>query len=127
MTIILSVFAVFSVHAQTVSRVMIRVDTLHNPAQCPYMVKFTATIYSSGTGSLKYIWERSDNAIDNNNSFVTLSGTGTDVVTTTWTIGRSYVGWERLKIISPVQYTSHKGNFSLVCKAEKGQGQKPKN
>ena len=105
--------------SQTVRRIDIRVDSLYNPSSCPAVITFTATIYSTGTGSLKYKWERSDGATDTNNSFVTLGGTGVDVVTTTWTLGRTYSGWEKLVVISPVQASSRAAHFRLVCRSER--------
>ena len=128
----LMILASFSmISAQTITKITVKADTIHKPAQCPAIVKFTATIISTGTGTLPYRWERSDGGIDNNHSTVTLSGTGTDVVTTTWTLGRSYVGWQRLQILSPdrsrIIALSNYANFSLICEGDKGVGKGPHN
>jgi hypothetical protein len=104
--------------SQQVIDVKVTVDKTTYSGPCPVVITFKATIYSKGQGSFKYVWLRSDNAIDNNNSFVTLSGTGVDVVTTTWTIGApgmTFSGWEALKIISPVTFTSNHADFSIKC------------
>lgn len=119
------------ISAQTIKSISLKVDTIHKPAQCPAVVKFTATIISTGTGTLPFRWERSDGGVDNSHSSVTLSGTGRDVVTTTWTLGRSYVGWQRFQALSPdrsrIIALSNYANFSLICQGDKGAGKGPRN
>jgi hypothetical protein len=111
--------------SQQVTDIKVTADQVAYSGSCPVRITFKATIYSKGKGSLKYVWLRNDNATDNNNSYVTLNGTGVDVVTTTWTLGSpgmSYSGWEALQVISPVNFTSEKAGFSIKCNGGKGNG-----
>lgn len=125
---LLGILPVLPLFSQQVTDVKVTVDQSSYSGECPVRITFKATIYSTGKGSFKYIWLRNDNATDNNNSFVTLSGTGVDVVTTTWTLGSpgmTYSGWEALKIISPVTFTSNKANFSIKCSNSKNNNTSP--
>ncbi|MDP4216716.1 MAG: hypothetical protein Q8927_10990, partial [Bacteroidota bacterium] len=46
---------------------------------------------------------------------LTLKAGGTQTINTTWQIGKSYSGWQAVKILSPVAYESPHANFELAC------------
>lgn len=58
------------------------------------------TINANGAGTVQYQWERSDGAIAPIRN-VTFAQAGTQTVSETWSLSGDYVGWMRLKIISP--------------------------
>jgi len=100
---------------------VIRVYATVNPTSfngnCPKVFTFTGKITSDSPGEVKYKWLRSDNA---NAPVQTISfnGPGTQVVTTTWTLGAAgmtYNGWEAVQILAPNAMTSNKAAFTLQC------------
>ena len=90
---------------------------------CPATIKFNGTI-SANTypGVIKYIFTRSDGAMDTVVKTVTLSTfTATSgSVQGTWTLGDpvklpTYTGWMSIKVLSPNPMESNKANFKVVC------------
>lgn len=89
---------------------------------CPAKIKFSGNITASGPGDVKYIFTRSDGAVDKVVKTVTPSGlTGfKGVADGTWTLGdpiklSNYSGWMSIKIISPNPMESNKAKFTMVC------------
>jgi hypothetical protein len=85
-------------------------------ALCPFTFTFSGTIDSNSQGEVKYRWIRSDGAISPVETLV-FREPGTRVVTTTWTLGTSYSGWEAVRILSPNLRQSNKAVFRLGCHA----------
>ena len=83
---------------------------------CIQTFVFDGIITVNGPMVVAYTWDRSDSATGPIQKIV-FANAGTQKVQTTWSIGRSYEGWERLRIISPVPKTSSETRFSLACPA----------
>jgi len=90
-------------------------------SSCPATITFTAVInYSGAAGTYQYVWLRSDGAVETTPGTVSFSGSGTQRVTNTWTLGAAtstfqpFKGWEQLKILSPV-VLSNQASFTLYC------------
>ena len=81
---------------------------------CPTTINFRGMITASEAGRVQYKFIRSDGA---NAPVQTLSFTapGTKPVNTTWMLGRSYTGWEAVKIVYPQEVESNKANFKITC------------
>jgi microsomal dipeptidase-like Zn-dependent dipeptidase len=86
-------------------------------AQCPALVTFDARITTSSAVTVAYRWIGSDGGMTQpqNASF---SGPGTHVLTTTWTLSRSFKGWLQLSIEQPVAVKSQPAPFEVACTAE---------
>ena len=100
--------------AQQIKNVTVVADQPSYDGACPARITFTATINYTGSGNIQYTWLRSDGAHGPTKS-LSLSGGGSQTVTTTWNIGKSYNGWQALKIISPAAYESAHAGFNLTC------------
>lgn len=97
-----------------VVRVTAGVSPTSFQGQCPKKFEFKAKITVDSPGLVKYKWIRSDNA-NAPEKTIGFRKPGTQVVTTTWTIGRTYNGWQAVQILSPNPVTSNKAAFSLIC------------
>lgn len=86
---------------------------------CPHKFEFVAKITSNTPGTVKYQWKRSDNATAPVKSIV-FKKPGTQVVTTTWTIGKNYSGWQAVAILSPNRMMSNRAAFRLSCVTRTG-------
>src|SRR5437867_1389816 len=88
---------------------------------CPTVIKFHGSIETNGPGTVKYIFERSDGALDTTVKSVAFAGPPfhLNIPDTTWTLGGpgfSYSGWERIKILSPnAGFLSNKAEFRVKC------------
>jgi hypothetical protein len=86
---------------------------------CPGVIKFTGSITVDKAGIVKYIFTRSDGAIDTITKTLVFKLPGTRTVTTTWTLGGMslpyYKGWEAIKVIAPNAVTSNQAAFELKC------------
>lgn len=98
-----------------VSKVVITADQSSFTGKCPHIVKFTATIYSTGTGTVQFKWLRSDGGHPAHNPSITLGGTGTDTVTYEWRLGKNFQGWVAMQTITPNQVKSNNANFQITC------------
>jgi hypothetical protein len=81
---------------------------------CPTTITFKGTIAVSGACTVKYKFIRSDGALAPLQTANFFSA-GTKVVTTTWTLGKSYSGWEAIEVVSPVKVKSGQANFKITC------------
>jgi hypothetical protein len=107
-----------SVTAQQIKNISITANPPSYSGSCPAKITFTATIQYSGSGTLQYTWLRSDNAHAPTRT-LKLDGSGTQIVTTTWQLGKSFQGWQAVKVTSPVTYESGHAEFSLACNGTK--------
>ena len=115
-TFLLLFFTGFSiVKGQSVSNIVLSVDTSTQSGTCPHKIKFNAVITS--TGQLRktdLIWDRSDGTrLPVNN--VTLSGKGTDTVSYEWLVNSNFNGLLTLNINTA---TIHKGSNSIHFKSK---------
>ena len=104
----------FEVTAQPVSQT----------APCPTTVKFTA-LQHNGTAGLQYRYVRSDGATGPIHVSAVSAGTF-PVSGDSWTLGRTYTGWEAIQWrplpaavtgkTLPWKINSNKASFSVTCK-----------
>lgn len=81
---------------------------------CPFTFKFQGVVSSPTPAVVKFRWIRSDGAIAPLQTIV-FERAGRRPVYDTWTIGRSYAGWEALQIYTPTGFVSNKAFFKLRC------------
>ena len=118
----ISIFTVFflvtagatDASASRVTRVTLRAERLALRNSCPTTVDFRGSITMDGRGTVRYTFERSDGATAPTYTLYFPSA-GTKEVSTTWTLGRSYSGFEKLKVISPNRIESSEARFNLNC------------
>ncbi|MBS1946984.1 MAG: hypothetical protein JST47_04380 [Bacteroidetes bacterium] len=111
------IFITAQTHAQRVNRIDVSVDHPSYSGACPAKITFKAVIHYSGAGTLRYQWARSDGAHPPIMT-IQLDGSGTRVINTTWQLGaagKSYSGWEAVKVLSPGSFESSRGEFNLTC------------
>jgi hypothetical protein len=92
---------------------------------CPVTIKFHGSIETDGPATVKYIFKRSDNAIDTNDRHFTLAAAPFhQAVNTTWTLGGPgmvYNGWEQIYIETPnAGFTSNQAHFHIACDGAPG-------
>lgn len=104
-----------SADAAVVAAQAVVTPTAHAGA-CPFMFTFTGKIVSNGPGVVKYKWIRSDGAIAPVQTLV-FRERGAQLVKDTWTIGRTYQGWEAVQVLAPNALQSNPAKFDLVCRA----------
>src|SRR5215207_10153289 len=100
--------------AASVVAVSLRAERLAITNRCPTTVDFRGSITMDGRGMVRYTFERSDGATAPVQTLFFLSA-GTKEVSTTWTIGRSYSGYEKLRVLSPNAAESSEATFNLNC------------
>jgi hypothetical protein len=100
--------------SQQIQDISVKADRPTYNGACPAKITFTATIHYSGSGTVQYTWLRSDGAHGPTRS-MTLKGGGTQTINTTWQLGKSYSGWQAVKVLSPVAYESPHATFELAC------------
>lgn len=102
--------------AGKVTSVSLRAERLGVLNTCPAKVDFAGSITMNGPGTVRYTFVRSDGATGPVYSlnFPNFKG-GTKVVNTSWTLGKSYEGWLRIKVLSPNMVESSNANFDLNC------------
>ncbi len=103
-----------SASAASVIRVSLRAERLAIRSTCPTTVDFRGSITMDGRGTVKYTFERSDGATGPVHTLYFASA-GTKEVSTTWTLGMSYSGYEKLQVISPNRMESSEARFNLNC------------
>ncbi len=85
---------------------------------CPAKVGFTGTVTVDAPGKVEYIFSRSDGAIDKKTKTLVFEKAGTQNVTDTWTIRKTYKGWIAIKVKAPNDFESDKASFTLRCGEE---------
>ena len=81
---------------------------------CPKLFAFDGIVVSDAPGVVRYKWIRSDGAMAPEQS-LTFKVAGKQPVKTTWTIGKSYTGWQAVQILSPNPLVSNRASFTLRC------------
>jgi len=104
---------------------------------CPVKIKFTGAIQAAGSISankpctVKYVFTRSDGAIDTEVKTLTFVAPMSKPVSTDWTLGGpelpAYTGWEAIKVLSPNAFESPHCNFDITCKPPSGRVQRNQN
>lgn len=98
----------------SVVAVSLRAERLAITNRCPATVDFRGSIKMDGRGVVKYTFERSDGATAPVYTLFFASA-GTQEVSTSWTLGRSYSGYEKLKVLAPNVTESSEARFNLNC------------
>ena len=102
-------------NAAWVTGVTLRAERLPMTSPCPTTVDFRGTITMNGAGNVRYTFERSDGATGPVRALY-FAAAGTKEVSTTWTLGRDYTGYQKLKVISPNRVESTEARFNLNCR-----------
>jgi hypothetical protein len=97
---------------------------------CPVTIEFGGGITTNGPGTVQYAFMRSDGTTSPVNS-LSFEQAGMKQITATWTLVRSYEGWQAIKVLSPNQIESlHEpgkaGAFSVVCESTNAAGKTKK-
>jgi hypothetical protein len=111
---LLTAGAVASSAAPRVVAVSLRAERLAVANPCPTTVDFRGTITMDGPGAVSYTFERSDGATVPASTLY-FAAAGTKEVRTSWTLGRTYSGYEKLKVLSPNRLNSSEARFNLSC------------
>ncbi len=97
-----------------VTELQVSVSPTSHTGSCPQEFNFTGQITVIGTGTVTYVWERSDGADVSEESLV-FDSPGTKTVNTSWSLSADGERWRRLRILSPNEVTSNQATFSLDC------------
>ena len=86
---------------------------------CPAVIHFTGSITVNGPTIVKYIFTRSDGAIDTITKTLSFTVAGTKSVGETWTLGGEplpyYKGWEAIKVLGRPPFVSNQADFTVRC------------
>ena len=115
LSICITVF--YSAKAQSISSVVLSVDTSTQSGNCPHQIKFNAVITSSGQlKTANLVWDKSDGTTINMNN-VTLSGKGNDTVSYAWLVNSNFNGTLILHInTTTIHKSSNTIHFKSKCK-----------
>jgi len=87
--------------------------------ECPTTIRFEGEITVKNVTrphlKVQYKFLRSDGAFEPVQA-LTFKKDCTEKVSTSWSIGKSYEGWEAIKVIYPQDAESNKASFKLICK-----------
>jgi hypothetical protein len=84
-------------------------------------VELNGTITTNGPAEVKYTWLSSDNSTWPEHT-INFAKAGTEKVTESWQLGKTYTGWVQLKIVSPNAILSPRANFRVTCGPAGGAG-----
>ena len=118
-TLLLPIFMLcfFSAKAQSISGIVLSVDTSTTSGNCPHKIKFNAVITSAGQlKTTNLTWEKSDGTrVAENN--VTLSGKGSDTVSYEWLVNSNFNGTMLLSVnTATIHKSSNFIHFKSKCK-----------
>lgn len=88
--------------------------TVPAAALCPVTVTFSGHIAVDRACTVKYRFVRSDGA-HAPVKFLSFSAAGKKIVTTSWTLGANYSGWQAIEVLAPVKLKSENAVFSATC------------
>ena len=84
--------------------------------RCPHEFHFEGTITSRGAGNVQYTWDRSDGASAPTEMLHFTGPNQTRNVSTSWTLSKTYRGWEQIRVTAPNFIRSNKAGFTLRCR-----------
>ncbi len=96
-----------------VTSVTASVDPPSFTGLCPKVFNFYTVITANGPGSVTYQWEKSDGTFVP--GLINFAAAGSQTVTSSWSVGTSYSGWQRVHVFSPNEVISNQANFTLTC------------
>jgi len=81
---------------------------------CPVTITFNGVITVSAACAVQYKFIRSDGATKPVQT-INFFAAGSKAVADTWTLNKSYSGWEAIEVTSPVHLTSGHADFTITC------------
>lgn len=81
---------------------------------CPMRFEFEGKITTDSAGEVTYRWIRSDGAASSV-KYLYFSEPGTQMVYSSWVLGKSGEFWKAIEILSPNTMLSDKAVFTLDC------------
>ena len=84
--------------------------------RCAHEFQFEGAITSRGAGNVKYTWDRSDGASAPIEMLHFTGPNQTQTVRTSWTLSKTYRGWEQIRVTAPNFMRSNKAGFTLRCR-----------
>ena len=115
--LLLFISAFISAKAQSISGIVLSVDTSTTTGNCPHKIKFNAVITSAGQlKTVNLIWDKSDGTIVNQSN-VTLAGKGNDTVSFEWLVNSNFNGTLMLHVnTATIHKSSNFIHFKSKCK-----------
>jgi hypothetical protein len=102
-----------------VTRAVLNPDMRLHAGDCPARVVFRGSITANAPGVVRYVFTRSDGAVDTDIKTLRFARAGTLPVTTTWTLGGAplpqYKGWEAIKVLQTRPVLSNEAAFEVRC------------
>lgn len=107
--------ATFAVQITTprVVAAMLRAEQPVYQGPAPQTVQFRGTITANGPCNVNYTFLRSDGATGPVHNLA-FAAAGSQPVSTTWTLGRNYSGWQAIRVTSPNPLVSARAPFRVV-------------
>lgn len=103
-----------------VVELMVRADPMDYKGKCPVKINFSGRISAvGGKGIVSYRWARDDGASAPIQT-LNFAGAGTQDIQGAWTLGapgKSFSGWQSIKVIEPMEMESEKAPFKIHCDA----------
>ena len=119
-----ALLAAASAPAVEVTGLSVSATPASHSGPCPVEIKFTGKIALNKAGRATYKWVRSDGGIDTlAHPPVVFPAAGTQVVTTTWTLGAAtpafqpFNGWMKLHVLTPQDKLSAPAKFTINCRS----------
>ena len=112
--------------ALRVTGLEVKADPADHIGACPIEIAFSAHISVAGSGTVSYKWISSDGDASEVKT-LTFPGTGSQDVTSTWTVNRdtvpTHAGWSSIDIISPASAAANsspsaQAAFVFTCDAD---------
>ena len=115
--LLLFISGFISAKAQSISGIVLSVDTSTTTGNCPHKIKFNAVITSAGQlKTVNLIWDKSDGTIVNQSN-VTLAGKGNDTVSFEWLVNSNFNGTLMLHVnTATIHKSSNFIHFKSKCK-----------
>ncbi|MBC1224840.1 hypothetical protein GNF10_30265 [Nostoc sp. UCD121] len=99
-----------------VVELLLRAEPFNYEGSCPATIKFFGRIsVARGNGTVSYKFIRSDGASAPVKT-INFSGASSQDVETSWSLGKSYSGWQQIQIFDPVEQLSSKAEFKIQCR-----------
>lgn len=91
-----------------------KADSYNNGGPCPITVGFGGWITTSGPGTVRYTFIRSDGATAPEET-LSFERAETKMLRTNWTLDRGFSGWQAIRILSPNEIESNRAEFNTKC------------
>lgn len=115
----LAIAAACSPAQAAATKAVLKPDMKIHAGDCPAKVVFKGSITANAPGVVRYVFTRSDGAVDTHVKTLRFLRPGTLPVTTTWTLGGAsmpqYKGWEAIKVLQARPVVSNQAAFEVRC------------